>query len=248
MFLGENNELYSGELCCGTHASNTGQLGKLLLTGFTVVGDSTFELDGCVSDHSLTVEQKDKLVLEKLERMRELNKLKSGQQSPKESHETANQIAQLSSQIEEIFKQDETSYLTLQRVKQEAIEFRPSKNLLSSLLKKYVETELKKDDKNRQFLMFESILVPDAIVNGVLKKATNLPEELIFYNKYRAQFILYSSKGNSDEYFNMVQEKILKDHPRASVSDSSKKHRIIKCSLNDQLEKDLANSQAYFNL
>jgi hypothetical protein len=162
--------------------------------------------------------------------MRALNQTASG------SHETANQIAQLSAQIEEIFKQAATSYLILQQVKEETLKYRPSKNLLQSLLKKHIETRLQ--DSRKLVIMFDSILSHSNIVSGVLLKVTNLPQELVLYNRYRGLLIVYSNKADSDEYFNTIQTKIVKDQPDASVIESNKKFRVIKFNLNAQLEKE----------
>lgn len=149
----QKNEDFSAELCCGTHATNTGQLKQILLTSFNIIGDSSFEIEGTTSEHAREAQENDKMVLKYLNEMIEMYKQKSLNESSLntwEIHNYLNQIADRSIQIENIFKTKITSYLTMQHVKTESSKYRPSKSVLQNSLRKYFEEELAENSKNPQ--------------------------------------------------------------------------------------------------
>ncbi len=202
------------------------------------MGDSSFEIDGCVSDQALNAEHTDHEVLALLNKMTELYELKNvneSEMSAKEAYDIANKIAYYSIQIESIFKTKQPSYLTLQQVKEDSVKYRPSKNLLQYLLKKYFEEVLcLKDEHDKQdikLLVFDSVLQSDQIISNILKKIPNLYPNLIIYNSYRNNLFLYSNQDKNDQYFDSIQNKILKDDPSASLIESNKNFRVLRCKI-----------------
>ena len=247
--------LYSAELCCGTHAQNTSDLGKISLTNFSVVGDSTFEIDGCVSDYALEIERTDQLALSYLNTMSELYKTKSIIESTMSKYDVntiMNLISDLSLRIEKLFQNKVSSYQVLQRVQNESLKYRPSKNQLQIVLKKYFEELLvtKQDDtikdfRRRKFLKFESTLHHEHITGSVLRKITGLCPVLVLYNKYRNQLILYTNLSNDkavNEYFDMLQKKLISSNLNAELIDSTKQSRVIKFQYTAELENIIFES------
>lgn len=246
---------HSAELCCGSHASNTGQLEQIFLTKFNIIGDSSFEIEGCTSQSASETEQNDKQVLEYMNEMIQVYKNKTENESKMsniEIHSSLNQLADKSIKIESIFKSKPTSYLTLQHVKSESIKYRPSKHVLQNALKKYFEDELgensgqastsllissidPRSSLSAKFLAFDSVLNQEQVINVLNKLSGKLHPILIIYNKYRNVYFIYSRNtiDSSEEikrYLDQVQEKILSENKDSSLIESSKNVRVLKCS------------------
>jgi alanyl-tRNA synthetase len=247
---GQGNDLYSAELCCGTHAKNTGQLSNICLTSFKVVGDSTFELDGCVSDYAVTTARNDQILLSKLSKMAELRQLvNSGEKTAKAGHELLNEIATVSIQLEKVFAKQPSSCVTARRVTEESVKYRPSKNQLQIMLKKYIEDELRKEKQRateRVFIQLDSGLIVDDALNLVKKLNVELlPRELILLNRQRGVIYLHSAveSDSSSDYFDSIQKK-LGDVEAAE----SKQTRAIRSIPGSKFDEIVSNPKDFFSL
>lgn len=225
------NDDVSAELCCGTHASNTGQLGRLCLTSFHVVGDSTFEIEGQIGQEAVKIQQRDQELLGYLEDMNKLNELatKLGD-NPTLYHQKLTEIARISIQVEEIIKKSTTSYLVSHRVKEESVKYRPSKNKLQNALKRVLDQELSKEGSN--MVELESVLMPDQVVSVLSKVASNRPV-LAVTNLYRRQIVLFSKTGDQNA-LNKQQDLLQnKTGNQLKVSLTGKNFRVLGFDLKD---------------
>ncbi|CAF0801994.1 unnamed protein product [Brachionus calyciflorus] len=251
-----NQEEHSAELCCGSHAGRTSDLKKLYITGFNIVGDSSYEIEGCTSEKADEVEKNNKQVLDLLNEMTELHNFKIENETKMtnaELYSNLNQIADKSIQIEAIFKKCQTSYSTIQKVKNESVKYRPSKNILQNIIKKYFIDELGEGSRqsldsiliasidpskklNFKFIAIDSILHHDQILSVISKISNELHPYLIIYNKYRNVYIFYSRSSfkkniEVENFFNGEQEKILSKNSDAKLIEQSDNYRVIKCNL-----------------
>ncbi|RNA22979.1 alanine--tRNA cytoplasmic, partial [Brachionus plicatilis] len=249
--VGVGDEDGSGELCCGSHVDNTSRLEKLCITSFSVVGDSSYEIEGCTSKFAEQIEKTNQQVLDLLAEMIELNKNKNeGSLSNAEVHACLNDIADRSIQIEAIFKKDQTSYLTMHRVKAEANRHRPSKNVLLNSLKNFLLDELGEGSRQSldsiliasidpkvklsfKFIAFDSVLHHEQILSVISKISSQLHPYLIIYNKYRNVYIFYSRDSlkespDVNKFFNTELEKIMNKNSDARILDESDNFRIVK--------------------
>lgn len=258
------NTDYSAEACCGTHSNNTNQLKEFVITHFNINGDSTFEIDACTSKTALEVIENDKIILNYLNEMIDLSKMKSQCDSSSELNFILHQIADRSIQIENVFKNKKVSYANLHRVKNETAKYRPSKNLLRNTLNKYLEDELSinlrlsknvlmisnldpKSNIKLKFLSFDSILNQDLVLS-IIKKLKDVYPLLIVYNKYRGYYIFYSNLSIEDnkeinDYYNYFEGRILNQNADASVVESTSNYKILKCPL---VNLQIKNKQGYF--
>lgn len=236
------NENTSAELCCGTHATNTRQLDDLIITTFNIVGDSSIEIDACTSESARQTRLNDKRVLDLFAEMIDLHARKNelSQSSSEQLHTVVNAIADRSIKIENLFKQKQNSYLVLQWVKNESVKYRPSKNMIQNVFKRYVEDELSRppaetDQMQRAFaslvegiryLEVQSVLNYDQIVN-VLNKL-NAPGGLstfVVYNNYRNVFVLYSKKPLDENEVTKQFENCMRN---ASLVENKKYYRVYR--------------------
>lgn len=161
--------MISAELCCGTHATNTKQLDRLLVSSFSSVGDSSFEIDAITSSKATRAAQNDERLLALLDQMRQLYTNKAhptataaASKKKTNAHELyadLHALAVKSLQIDSIVNTQQhqqqeaenveqskskgvaVSYLTMQHVLKEAAKYRPSKFGLQNALKKLLESE-----------------------------------------------------------------------------------------------------------
>lgn len=262
------NNFYSAELCCGTHVTNTNQLKNLIITHLEVVGDSSYEIHATTGQNTLKVLENDEKVLFYFNEMKEIYmEPTSSKYLEMNSHEKSkylNELAELSASIENIFKSQTTSYLVQQKIKEESVKFRPSRNTLQNALKKHFEEELIEDSPlavnaaviakinekpslSIKFLAFTSILYHDSILN-ILNKIDKLHPALIIYNSQRECYYFYSKNENKDvkNYFDSAQSKMLESNPNSSLIESGKNYRIIKCPMTVN-RKNSKNDKSYFN-
>lgn len=244
----------SGEFCCGSHVNNTCSLNKFFITSFKVVGDSSYEIEGCTSKFADQIEKSNRQVLDLLAEMKELTKNKTeNQNSNAEIYACLNQIADRSIQIEAIFKKNQTSYLTMHKVKAEAAKCRPSKNVLQNSLKNFLLDELGKESTKSldsiliasidpeqklsfKFIAFDSVLHYEQILSVINKISLELHPYLIIYNKYRNIYIFYSREDFKDNievenFFNSELKKIMTQNSDAEILDQGNNFKIIKCNL-----------------
>ncbi len=251
----------------GTHAENTKQLVDLKINKFTVLGDSSYEIEASTSEHALERVHNDKMVLELMVEVNEIHEERLKNEKSMNTLETLivhNKIAEKLIQIEKIFKEDNTSYVTMHNVKKKSISYRPSKSKLQNLLKKYFDEELGENSKlasntavissinpkssiNIKFLAFDTILTYSEVLN-VIRKVENIHPVLVVYNKYRGDYFFYSTSPIDQnieikEYFDSAVNSILTNNSSASLKESSDNYRVIRCfsSLND-----LRHSDSYF--
>ena len=257
---------YSGELCCGTHATNTNQIKDFIITHFGSKGDSTFELDAITGRWAAQVRANDAIVQNYFKEMKELFQQKAKLQ-PLTSAETnyySNQIADRSIAIEAIFANKPVSYLVKNHIIEESVRYRPSKNQLMKCLRHYFEEELglesphssnslrisTLDPKSKiefKFLAFESVLTHEQILS-VLKSLKNTEPLIIVYNNYRKVYIFYARdsahSAHTNAYFDQVQNKIFETNKNSLLIDAEPNYRIIKCVLSSSNVK--APQQNYF--
>ena len=257
-FIGTKNENNSGELCCGTHATNTKQLNDFVITGLNINGDSTYEIEAVTLEKAKEARKNDKQVLDYFNEMLELHIEKEknlNSSTLNELHCLMNQIADRSILIEKIFQNKPVSYITLQTVKEESIKYRPSKIKLQEILKKFFEQEICCDKYSAQFatvisainpksnidlkfLAFESTLNHHMVVS-VLKRIQNIYPALILFNKYRGTYFFYSTEEiekneHLNEYLKNIETKILRENINSELLEEKPNYRVLKCPvLND---------------
>lgn len=251
----------------GTHAENTKQLVDLKINKFTVVGDSSYEIEASTSEYALERINNDKRVLELMVEVNEIHQERLKHEKSMNTLENLiihNRIAEKLIQIEKIFKEDNVSYVTVQHVKKKSTSYRPSKSKLQNLLKKYFDEELGENSKlasntavissinpkssiNIKFLAFDTILTYSEVLN-VIQKVENIHPVLVVYNKYRGDYFFYSTSSIDQnieikEYFNSAVNSILTNNSSASLKESSDNYRVIRCSSS---LNDLRHSDSYF--
>ena len=249
------SDLISAEVCCGTHVTNTSQLGQLVITRFEAVGDSSFEIEALTGARAAEFRRNDALLQRNLQQMGAIGGHDASDKlsSPLEHHTRLHRLADLSTKTSEVTKTGDLSYLCVQRGLHETGNIWTSKNQLQHALKRYFELELVTDSskainalvippsKTRErrelpavkYLAFDSTLQADQIVS-VLKKVERLHPTLLLYNAYRGIYILYSTRAINAHapthlFFDTAQAEILASNKHAGLVDKKSFYRVIRC-------------------
>lgn len=99
-----NHHDYSAELCCGTHATQTGLLKKILIRNFEIVGDSNFLLECCTSKRALEMEENDKKALAYLDKIIKLHSQINESKFTLDILKNLERISRISIDIEKLFQ------------------------------------------------------------------------------------------------------------------------------------------------
>ena len=246
----KNSDLISAEVCCGTHVTNTSQLGQLVITRLEAVGDSSFEIEAQTGARAAEVRRNDVLLQRHLQEMDAIGGHDASDQlsSPLEHHTRLHRLADISTKISEVCQAGDLSYQCQQLV------VPVTSNIeLQHALKRYFELELVIDSSNAanavvippsetsdnrqlpavKYLAFDSTLTVEQIV-GVLKKIERLHPTLMLYNSYRGIYILYSTRAINEQspthlFFDMAQAEILASNKLAVLVDKKPSYRVIRC-------------------
>jgi hypothetical protein len=224
-------------------------LENFLITSFSTIGDSSFEIDAFTLEQANRAAFNDKLILAYLQEMQDLHDAKKKLQQPemsiKELNSYLHMIADRSNQIGGIIKLGMVSYLTMRHVQKEVEKYRPSRYGLQVALKKYLEEELtrgpKADDQMTidsrvRYVKIESVLDTD-MIKACLKKIDFKDFDLlVVYNKYRNIYILYSKDddlkkdGKAKQYIDEFEKKLSKEG-QLKLLESKNNFRILRLIL-----------------
>ena len=218
-----------------------------MLRSFNTLGDSSFEIDALTSTKAQEAMKNDRQVLEHLKKMQDLQlKLKQPQQqlSSKDTYSYLHSIADQSAKMESILQSQRVSYLNVQYVQKEAVNCRPSKNMLQNALRKLLEDELNEKHEHQLFdtelsrlnarlIRIESTLSPDLIVSCLDKLKTTY-DVFVVFNAYRNVYILYSRSKLNDNSpiktsFDSFQNRLSEQYKVTSL-ESVRNSRVLRIS------------------
>lgn len=190
-------EDYSAELCCGTHATNSKQLKKIIIKNFSSTNDGHYEVEACSGDSALNLIEND-LFLEKIyQQMKKLNQ---------NYYHDLNSLAIKSGEIENYIKKNPASLSFRNKLEKELDPIRPSKYKLQKETKKYFDEIL----KTTNLIEIESIL-DNISLNSIINKLdlTN-HSKLIIFNRFRNICFIYCTDKSVirriEETFKVKQE------------------------------------------
>lgn len=191
-----SNNLYSSELCCGTHAENTSNLENFLITHVNQnSGDFMYELEACVAKRANEILNNERIIDEIYQEICELNPL-----SMHGSHE----IARKCIQIEMLQQHWRLSYKFKNRLMKNLEKYRPSKYKLEKHLHDYFNEQILGDEMidaeslYLKLINFNSILPHEQTIRA-LKKIAHIPNSLILFNKFRKYLVIYSYENTEKD-------------------------------------------------